>query len=71
LGIEDSEHDTILGAKKLIKKYRPVLYISIYHSGKNFFEVPKLIKKVGSDYKFKVFKQFPYSPFADTTLIAY
>ena len=71
LDVEDSEYDAIKGATKIIIKYKPVLFIAMYHSGKNFFEVPKLIRKIRSDYKYNVFKQFPYSPFADTTLIAF
>ncbi len=71
LDVEDFEYEAILGAKNIIKKIKPILFVSLYHSGKNFFEVPKTIKKIRPDYKFEVIKYQNLSPYIETTLIAY
>lgn len=52
LDIEGYELAAIKGAKKTIKKYKPVLLISLYHKGQDFFEIPSLIKKWVPSYTF-------------------
>lgn len=71
LDVEDYEFEAILGAKNTIAQFKPILFVSLYHSGKNFFEVPKLIKNIRPDYKFEIFKMLPLSPTSETILIAY
>ncbi len=69
--IEWFEYESILGAQKTIQKDRPVLIISLYHRGKDFFEIIEMLKSWGLWYKFTVRKWNCFHPFADTVLIAY
>ena len=45
--------DVLMGAKKTIGEHKPVLIISVYHKGRDFFEIPKLIKEVEPRYKMR------------------
>ena len=42
--IEGSEYDMLLGAKKTIEKFRPIITISVYHNFAGLFQVPDYIK---------------------------
>jgi len=44
MDVEGYELPAIKGACKTIKKHKPILLISLYHRGCDFFEIPKLIK---------------------------
>lgn len=57
MDIEGSEHDAILGAKKIIKRYKPVLAICVYHRDEDFFDIPNLILSIRPDYKL-YFRQY-------------
>ena len=52
MDIEGAETDAIIGAKKILKKYKPKLAISIYHKPDDFWSIPLLIKDINTDYKF-------------------
>lgn len=69
--IEGMEYDSIVGAEQTIKKFKPILLISIYHTGKDFFEIKPLIESWGLWYKFGIERQHSSHPFADTLLICY
>jgi FkbM family methyltransferase len=68
MDIEGFESYALKGAQKTIKKYHPILLISIYHSGKDFFEIKPQLEKIGG-YKFIVRKLNPHHFFFDTMLI--
>lgn len=51
LDIEGYGLKAIKGAKKTIKQFKPVLLISIYHRGKEFFEIKSYIQKLNPNYK--------------------
>lgn len=68
MDIEGFESCAIKGAEKTIKDQKPLLLISIYHSGKDFFEIKPLLEKWGG-YKFMVRKLNPHHFFFDTMLI--
>jgi len=53
LDVEGSELDVLTGAKETIKEYKPVLVVSVYHRGQDFFEIPKLIKELNPSYQMK------------------
>jgi FkbM family methyltransferase len=57
MDIEGNEFDAIIGAKKVIQTYKPTLLVSVYHTGKDFFEIPKLIKKMVPTYKLRFLNQ--------------
>lgn len=69
--IEGFEYESVVGAEETIKKDRPVLIISLYHRGKDFFEIKEMIKLRNLWYKFTVRKWNCFHPFADTVLICY
>jgi FkbM family methyltransferase len=53
LDVEGSELDVLTGAKETIKEYKPVLVVSVYHRGQDFFEIPKLIKELNPSYQMR------------------
>lgn len=56
MDVEGLEFDVIQGALKTIKKFKPAMMISIYHTGKDFFEIKPILEKLNLGYKFKVHK---------------
>lgn len=54
MDIEGSEYNALLGARELIKRCKPRLAISIYHSGADYARLPLLIKELVPEYKFAV-----------------
>lgn len=52
--IEDAEIQFLIGAKKIIRKSRPQLAISIYHSKKQFVEIPLLLDSMLDNYIFRI-----------------
>lgn len=51
MDIEGAELNALNGAEKLIKKYKPVLAISVYHKYNHLYEIPYLIKSWNLGYK--------------------
>jgi FkbM family methyltransferase len=52
MDIEGAEIEALKGAEEIIRKFRPKLAISLYHSEQDFERIPKFIKSLGLDYKF-------------------
>lgn len=50
--VEGAEYGAIQGGLETIKKYRPVLLISVYHTFRDFFEIKDVIKGLNLGYKF-------------------
>lgn len=71
MDLEGYELEAIKGAEKTIKKFKPILLVSIYHTGKDFFEIKPLIENWVKGYKFMVRKLNPIHPTFETTLIGY
>ncbi|HKL44516.1 MAG TPA: FkbM family methyltransferase [Candidatus Absconditabacterales bacterium] len=69
--IEGFEYNSLLGARKTIEKYKPILLISIYHNARDFFDIKPMIESRKLGYKFKIEKHNPNSPFLETVLICY
>ncbi|MDR2773919.1 MAG: FkbM family methyltransferase [Tannerella sp.] len=61
MDIEGFEYCAIEGALETIKRDKPVLLISIYHTGKDFFEIPPVIKKCVPEYKLNIIDTDPTS----------
>ncbi len=70
LDVEGYELEVLKGAKETIKKFKPLLIVSVYHTGKDFFEIPLLLKKLGYD-KFRFFDFNHEFPANDKVLMAY
>lgn len=54
MDIEGSELPALKGGIYTIKKFRPQLAISIYHSDKDFIEIPLYLKNNLENYEFKI-----------------
>lgn len=51
MDIEGAEKETLLGAKEVIKKYKPKLAVCVYHKTNDIYEIPILIKSLVPKYK--------------------
>lgn len=69
--IEWAEYDSLLWAEKTIKKYKPILVISIYHTPKDFFEIKPLLESWNLWYKFKIIHCSEWTSLAEIMLLAY
>jgi FkbM family methyltransferase len=61
MDIEGFEYYAIQGALETIKRDKPVLLISIYHTGRDFFEIPPVIKNCVPEYKLNIIDTDPTS----------
>ena len=52
MDIEGAELNALMGAKEVIKKFKPKLAISIYHDIYDFFKIPEFIESLKLNYKF-------------------
>lgn len=68
--IEWLEYDSILWAKIIIKQYKPILLISIYHNWRDFYQIKPLLESRNLWYKFKI-RRLSIHPFFETMLICY
>ncbi|MDR1810405.1 MAG: FkbM family methyltransferase [Prevotella sp.] len=71
MDIEGLEYAAITGGLETIKRDRPVLLVSIYHTAKDFFEIPELLKQAVPSYTFSLFDLDHLSPLVDKILVAY
>lgn len=54
MDIEGAELDSLIGAQELIKKYKPKLAVCIYHKMDDIIKIPKYLKELVPEYKFRV-----------------
>ncbi|MEM4359089.1 MAG: FkbM family methyltransferase [Candidatus Bilamarchaeaceae archaeon] len=52
--IEGYEKELIRGAEKTIKEFGPIIDISAYHKKEDKEEIPRLIRNIRSDYKYRL-----------------
>lgn len=52
--IESYEYKMLLGARELIRKYKPLVAVCIYHNGVDMYSVPLLLKEIMPEYKMAV-----------------
>jgi FkbM family methyltransferase len=71
MDIEGSEFYAIHGAEKTIKKFKPVLIISLYHRGKDFFEIPKILKDWVPTYNLRFLNLNKVAPILERVVLAY
>jgi len=72
LDIEGFELEALQGAEQTILKHHPLLIISAYHNGKDFFGVPPLLKRYFPGYVLRFFDLEPHSPMlGEKMIIAY
>jgi FkbM family methyltransferase len=66
--IEGCEQKLLKGAVETIKKHRPAMLLSIYHSASDYFEIKPWIEGLGLGYRFKV-RRTACDYIGETTLI--
>lgn len=71
MDIEGHEHEAVNGSEKTINIQKPVLLISLYHDGKSFFEIPRLLNKWVPEYKFRFLNLHKMDPTYERILMAY
>ena len=69
--IEWVEMESIIGSQYVITRDKPVLVVSIYHNGKEFFETKWLLESWNLWYKFKVLQWEPWGTWVWVVLICY
>jgi hypothetical protein len=52
MDIEGAEQKALMGAKELIKKYKPKLAVSVYHNPVDIIQIPVIIYDMSSGYRF-------------------
>ena len=71
IDVEGYELEVLKGAKKTIKKFRPVLLIGIYHNPEEFFETHKYLQSLIPDYEYKIKFLSDIRPLAEIHLIVW
>lgn len=72
MDIEGMEPETVQGAVKTIQRDHPILLLSIYHTGREFFELKSFIERTCPGvYRFIIRKLHPYRLTLETALIAW
>lgn len=71
LDVEGFEYNVIKGGLETIRRDRPVLLVSIYHTGKDFFEIMPMIRAACPTYKFFFIDLAPADAIAEKMIIAY
>jgi hypothetical protein len=69
--IEWAEIESIIGGKETIMRDRPVLVISIYHNGREFFETKPLLDSWNLGYRFQILQSEPGGTWVGVVLICY
>ncbi len=70
LDVEGAELDVLIGAEKTIKKFKPVLLLSIYHKPSDFFELKPILEKWVPDYNFTIYNPVDINVALETMIIA-
>ena len=68
---EGFESPIVKGSEDVIKKYKPVMVIAIYHTPEDFFDMKDKLKKLNPDYKFMIRRSEFLHPTIEFVLIAY
>jgi len=71
MDIEGFELEALQGAEKTIARDRPVIIASVYHTGKDFFEIPLFLEKIHPDYRFRLLFLNDNPPTKEINLVAY
>ena len=67
--VEGYEMEVLKGAKNILKKYNPIIAISIYHKKEHMFEIPEFLLEINDSYNFSITAN--NGTFIDMVLFAY
>ena len=70
IDVEGGEQLVLSGALETIRRFKPLLLISIYHTASDFFDIKPMIENLNLGYKFKVYKPVNNAIAIETVLIA-
>ena len=68
--IEGTEQAFIKGAIETIRRFKPVLLLSIYHNADDFFKIKPMIEELDLGYRFKIYNPIDQSISREVLLIA-
>lgn len=71
MDIEGAEYSAIVGGLETIRRDQPVILISAYHTGKDFFEILPILKGAVPSYLFRFIDLEITSPITEKIIIAY
>ena len=71
MDVEGFEYNVIKGGLNIIKKNNPIMIISMYHTAKDFFEIPPMILSSCPNYKFKLIDLEPSDLITEKVLFCY
>ena len=71
MDVEGFEPQIVQGALATIKRDRPVMTISIYHTPEEFFELKPFLERLDLGYKFQIRHSSLIMPLGDLVLVAY
>jgi len=71
LDVEGFEMNVVQGATETIKRDKPILLISIYHTPTDFFKIKPMLENLNLGYRFLIRKTNPFWLTYDTMLICY
>jgi FkbM family methyltransferase len=69
--VEGFEQKFLSGALQTIKKYKPVILLSIYHNASDFFKLKPMLEELNIGYEFIIRHLHPTNFYADTMLICW
>ena len=69
MDIEGAELEALIGAKDIIKKFKPKMAISIYHKPEDIITLPSIIMEYCDDYRFML--RHYSSTLSETVLYAF
>ena len=71
IDVEGFEYFVLSGGKKTIQQQKPILIVSMYHTGKDFFEIPPMLRQFVPNYQYRFLDICPQDSIAEKILIAY
>ena len=71
MDIEGFELEALEGGRKTIERDKPMIIASVYHTGKDFFEIPLYLEKINPNYRFKLLFLNDEPPTKEVNLVAY
>ncbi|MFD0697769.1 FkbM family methyltransferase [Paenibacillus sp. GCM10027628] len=66
---EGFDFEAIKGAIETIKRDKPVILASLYHTPKDFFNIKPFIEELGLNYEFYIQNQNPFDPVYEIVLV--